>query len=631
MKSSLSSLCLMVAVGTALAGCGDDSPAPTYTVGGAVSGLAGTGLVLANGSTNIGVSSNGAFTLAGRLNAGGSYNLTVSTQPSAPAQVCTVTNGSGTANANVTNIAVNCVTTPMTVASSTPGSGATGVARSVQPSVTYSVPLNAGTVGSHVTFKRGTQTVPATLSAAGSTVTVEPTSPLSLLTTYTVTADTGLLGTNGEAPASALSVSFTTRDGTWEAAGIASNGMYSASDLRLATLSDGSVIAAWIEYTGSRANVWANRFGTSGWGTPVLLETVDTGDAGGVSIAADAQGHAYAVWSQSDGTRTDTWMNTYTVGSGWSGRVQLSVPGLGTENFAPQVAANAAGDVVVAWVNHQGTDYAVWARVLPAGGTLGAAARIETATGNTGDVRVAMDPSGNATALWGNSDQALGTYDLWANRYTQGAWESSVLLEASNESLSEYSIGLSLNGEVRAIWSQQVTNSTQGVYTRQYVPGTGWATATTLTVTTDSAAYYPQVAGDADGNAIAIWGQRNGPGFSEYYSYYTPSGGWSTPVVTVASLSAKIAFDASGNALAVWQDEVSQTNRVIRASRFTPAGGFATPVLLTPAPNAYAESVVLAMGPYGSAAAAWVEFEPMTGIARVYSSLFGDTPVPQPN
>ena len=31
------------------------------------------------------------------------------TQP--PGQTCTVTNGSGTANANVTNVAVNCVTT----------------------------------------------------------------------------------------------------------------------------------------------------------------------------------------------------------------------------------------------------------------------------------------------------------------------------------------------------------------------------------------------------------------------------------------------------------------------------------------------------------------------------------------
>ncbi len=85
---------------------------PTYTIGGTVSGLAGSGLTLSlNGGTPQAISANGPFTLAGSLLSGASYAVTVGTQPSSPLQNCTVTNGSSTVgNTNVTNVNVNCVT-----------------------------------------------------------------------------------------------------------------------------------------------------------------------------------------------------------------------------------------------------------------------------------------------------------------------------------------------------------------------------------------------------------------------------------------------------------------------------------------------------------------------------------------
>jgi uncharacterized protein (TIGR02145 family) len=80
----------------------------TYTVGGTVSGLTGTGLVLQNnGGDNLAISSNGAFTFATPLANGTGYAVTVLTQPSG--QNCIITNGSGTiSGANVTNVAVAC-------------------------------------------------------------------------------------------------------------------------------------------------------------------------------------------------------------------------------------------------------------------------------------------------------------------------------------------------------------------------------------------------------------------------------------------------------------------------------------------------------------------------------------------
>src|SRR5271170_262140 len=104
---------LLFAAGCGGSGAVSTNIAPvTYTVGGAASGLAGSGLVLQNnGGNNLSVTANGAFTFTTPVASGGAYNVTVLTQPSSPAQTCAVTNGSGTANANVTSVQVACTTT----------------------------------------------------------------------------------------------------------------------------------------------------------------------------------------------------------------------------------------------------------------------------------------------------------------------------------------------------------------------------------------------------------------------------------------------------------------------------------------------------------------------------------------
>ena len=100
----------------------------TYTIGGTISSLSGSGLVLQdNGGNNLAVASGAtAFTFSTPISSGGAYSVTVLTQPSSPAQTCTVTNGSGTATANVTNVQVACTTTTYTIGgtiSSLSGSG----------------------------------------------------------------------------------------------------------------------------------------------------------------------------------------------------------------------------------------------------------------------------------------------------------------------------------------------------------------------------------------------------------------------------------------------------------------------------------------------------------------------------
>jgi N-acetylneuraminic acid mutarotase len=114
LRSTAAPLCAVLIAGCGGGGSSTPPPAPPpppaqYTIGGTVSALVGTGLVLEdNGGDDLSVSANGSFTFKTSVTSGGAYSVTVGTQPSSPAQTCEVTNAMGTATADVTNVTVDC-------------------------------------------------------------------------------------------------------------------------------------------------------------------------------------------------------------------------------------------------------------------------------------------------------------------------------------------------------------------------------------------------------------------------------------------------------------------------------------------------------------------------------------------
>jgi len=82
---------------------------PTFAVSGTVSGLpSGESVTLAQGSESVMVNADGLFGFTTRVL--GLYAVTVQTQPASA--TCVVTNGSGTAAADVSNVTVTCTATP---------------------------------------------------------------------------------------------------------------------------------------------------------------------------------------------------------------------------------------------------------------------------------------------------------------------------------------------------------------------------------------------------------------------------------------------------------------------------------------------------------------------------------------
>jgi hypothetical protein len=80
---------------------------PFYTIGGTVTGLAGTLVLQDNNADDLTITADENFVFPTPLRSGAPYSATVTVSP--PGQRCTVSDASGTATANVTNISITCV------------------------------------------------------------------------------------------------------------------------------------------------------------------------------------------------------------------------------------------------------------------------------------------------------------------------------------------------------------------------------------------------------------------------------------------------------------------------------------------------------------------------------------------
>jgi hypothetical protein len=157
-------------------------PPQTFTVGGSVSGLAGSGLVLQdNGGNDLAVASSGNFVFSTALASGTAFSVSVKTQPLSPTQTCAVANAVGTiGSANVTNVAVTCTTNTYSIGGTV--TGLTGAGLVLQDNAGNDLTVAAGS--STFTFS----TPIASGASYQVTVKTQPTAPSQ---TCAVTAATG--------------------------------------------------------------------------------------------------------------------------------------------------------------------------------------------------------------------------------------------------------------------------------------------------------------------------------------------------------------------------------------------------------------------------------------------------------
>ena len=489
-------------------------PAVVYKVGGTTSGLTGFGLVLQNnGGDSLPVDSNGTFTFATRVVPGSPYGVTVLTQPANPAQTCTVQNGSGTASAEVTNVAVSCVTNP--IPKTWRGAG-------------LLENIDEGEAFEHQVAFDGSGNAMAVWSQ------------LDAATGQYKTWARRYLPVTGWGTAQRIQ-SDATREGRGP---------------RVAFKSNGDAMVAWMQADAGSTNVWITTFtaSTASWGTATQVSTGAVGASFPV-LAIDAAGNAMVAWPEGSSFATFHLMARRLEAAGWGAVQQVDSAAGGASR--PSLAVDASGNVTVVWVqqNATGTGADVWANRFVAGTGWGTATMIEANDRDASNPAVGSDAAGNVMAVWVQSDDTnpvTNTSSVYSNRFSAGSWGTATLVKGGAPFAWDGAIAMNASGDAVVVWQEDDGFDGASVWARGYAAGVG-GTPLRIDDQVTVRAVSPQVGVDASGNAVAVWSQ----GGHLWTNQATAGTGWGTAadidLGTSGANQPQLAVDATGNAIAVWQ------------------------------------------------------------------------------
>lgn len=344
------------------------------------------------------------------------------------------------------------------------------------------------------------------------------------------------------------------------------------------------------------------------WGTAGLIETDNTGGSYNPQIAFDGSGNAIAVWEQFDGTRYNIKANLYTAGTGWGTAELIETDDIGNNDF-PQLAMDSSGNAIAVWRQSDGTRLNIMANRYTKGTGWGNAELIEA--DDVGDAyfhQIAIDSSGNAIAVWSRDD---GTQtNIMANRYTAGlGWGTPEAIGVNNAGGSFYpQIAFDRSGNAISVWYQD-DGTRPSIMANRYTMGLGWGTAELLETDDTGGAYNPQIAFDQSGNALAVWAQDDGTRFNILANRYTAGTGWGVPEMIETdnagnALYPQISFDGLGNAIAVWQQSDGNWINIV-TNRYTAGSGWSNPEFIDTNDTGNSENPQIAVDSLGNAITVW--------------------------
>jgi len=607
----------------------------TYAIGGSVSGLIGTGLVLANGSDRATITANGAFQFRNELPSGTRYNISVATQPIG--QQCSITNHDAVVgSAAVNNITVSCSDSLFTLGGMITGLAGSGLELQNNGGDNRVIDRSESTYSFARTFTSGT--------AYNVTVLRHPTSPAqyceatnatgsivnSNITSVAINCISALLpgssspianssGVNRDitptmtfstslnaGTATTTNVSLSSAAGAHPITPTASGTQLSLAPTRLLLPATAYTvnIGTGVRGAGGERLVSAVTFGFTTrdgqWQGRQLAETVDIGGIVFPQVALGANGDGFSVWTQNTANPfPNVYVNRYQPGTGWGVAAPLDT---GSANN-PQVAVDATGGALAVWLQNNGTRVNVmasryansaWSQPIPIDANDNYDANAP---------RLAMDANGNAIAIWIQYDGNANS--LYANRYANGTWNGAVLLETSNNTAPrDTTIVCGENGQAIAAWAQPETQGgMETLYANRFTPSGGWSGAVPIEADA-GAAFFPSAAVDPAGNALVVWQQVG----SIVANRFVVGSGWGQAApINVAMNGASIArvgLDAAGNAMAVWT-QIIGTRNAVHANRFSLSSGWGLPAPISDPAVGHAYDPQIVVDKTGNALAVW--------------------------
>ncbi|HEX3361786.1 MAG TPA: PKD domain-containing protein [Solirubrobacterales bacterium] len=339
------------------------------------------------------------------------------------------------------------------------------------------------------------------------------------------------------------------------------------------------------------------------WLAPVDLTAAGESVRTAPQVAVDRGGDAVAVWKGYDGADDVIETASRPAGGSWQAPVDLSAAG--HDASEPQVAVDPGGDAVAVWKRYDGTDYVVETASRPAGGSWQASVAISATGQNAENPQVAVDPGGDAVAVWKGPDGSKFIVET-ASRPAGGSWQAPVAISAAGQNAVTPQVAIDPGADAVAVWDRY-NGANHIIETASRPAGGSWEAPVDLSVAGRNAET-PQVAVDPGGDAVAVWYRDNGANYIVQAASRPAGGSWEAPVDLSAAgrnaFAPQVAFDPGGDAVAVWENETDHIGET--ASR--PGGGsWQAPADLSAGQEAFAPQV--AVDPGGDAVAVWESYD----------------------
>lgn len=354
----------------------------------------------------------------------------------------------------------------------------------------------------------------------------------------------------------------------------------------------GQAIAAWSQSGVAGA---ARYVPTTGWEPRLSVSGSSTTSAHiEPAVVMNGTGRGAAVWIET-GVDSRVRASTYTPAGGWSASTILNITD-DYRGFVPKVSIDAQGNAVAAWVQ-RASIFSPWqlfaSRYDAASATWSAQQRLDSdSIGEPTDIpQLAMNAAGVAFVLWPAPSAVPGTYSLWASRLPAGAaWDIPVLVDAAVSGPPEHRIAVDASGNAAAVFKKTNNASFPSIWSSRFdALGAAWGMSVAVSINNVNRSTSPQIAFDANGQAVAVWVQFDGTQELILSRRHTAAGGWGTPQqIATGSINRlsqpALAVNAGGTAVVAWRQDIYY----VAASVQTPGSAWQSPQL---APTTGADGV----------------------------------------
>jgi hypothetical protein len=502
------------------------------------------------------------------------------------------------------------VATPLTISSVAPANAVVDVPLDTVLNVTCSQNIKSSTT--IMTLTRNGLNVDGHVTISGSTITFVPASTLAPGTTYTATISSGMQDLSGNVLEEDYSWLFTTE-------GSGGSGSHVATPLTISSVAPAN--ASVDVPLDTVLNVTCS-------GDINSSSAIMTLTGNGLRVNGDMTISGSTITFVPASTLAPDTTYTATINSGMrdlSGNVleedyswsfttgSIAKLENDPENaYAPQIAMNVSGFIVAVWEQTDGLTNSIYANQYVPGIGWTQAQLIETLSGDAHSPQVAIDANGNAIAVWYQYDGTA--YSIYTNRYMPGiGWGSALLIEAGTGNAFNPQLAVDANGNAMAVW-YQYAGGYYSIYANRYVIGVGWGAAA-LIENINGYAADPQVVMDRNGNAIAVWRQHDGTVNSIYTNRYVLGTGWSAAGTLLEATNGsadrpQVAIDDNGNAIAVWEQYDGVANSIF-ANRYVNGVGWGSALALE-AGAGPARTPQVIMEANGTAFAVWAQSDGTT-------------------